>query len=78
MWCDEVQEAIILEKEAYKVWQGSRTSENKSIYRARKRDTKRYVAIAKQRALDEQCENLNTAGGRRKLFAMAKQLRKDK
>ena len=36
------------------------------------------MAIAKRKALDEWCENINTAEGRRKMFAMAKQLRKDK
>ena len=76
--CDEVQDAIRLKKEAYKVWHGCRTTEDKSIYRARKRDAERSVVIAKQRALDEWCENLNTAEGRRKMFAMAKQLRRDK
>ena len=42
------------------------------------REAKRAVAHAKREALETWCENLNTAEGKRKMFAMAKQLKKDK
>ena len=77
-WCEEVQDAIERKKAAFKRWQRSRTAEDESLYREIKRETKRIVAIAKQQALDSWCENLHSAEGRRKMFAMAKQLRKDK
>ena len=73
-----MQQAVKLKKEAFKAWQRSGTSEDEIRYRARKKAAKKAVAIARRRALDEWCENLNTAEGRRKMFAMAKQLRKDK
>ena len=77
-WCEEVQEAIRLKKETYKAWQRSGSPEDEIIYRARKKDAKKSVAIGKEKALDKWSENLDTAEGRRKMFAMANQLRKDK
>ena len=73
-----MQDAVERKKAAFKKWQHSRTAEDESIYRASKRKAKRAVAIAKQQALDTWCENLHSAEGRRKMFAMAKQLRKEK
>ena len=63
-----------LKKAAYVVWQRSRTAEDETTYRPRNRDAKRAVVITKLSALDTWCENLNTAEGRRKMFAIAKQL----
>ena len=73
-----MQDAIKRKKAAFKIWQRSRTAEAESTYRTRKREAKRAVAIAKREALDRWCENLHSAEGRRKMFAMAKQLRKEK
>ena len=73
-----MQDAIKRKKVAFKIWQHSRTADDERIYRERKREAKRAVAIAKQQALDSWCENLHSAEGRRKMFAMAKQLGKEK
>ena len=77
-WCEEVQRAVSEKKAAYVEWQRSGTAEDEATYRARNKDAKRAVAIAKQSALDTLSENLQTTEGRRKMFAIAKQLKKDK
>ena len=46
------------------------------VYRAKKRKAKRVVAQAKREALETWCENLDSIEGKKKIFAMAKQLKK--
>ena len=48
------------------------------VYKAKNREAKRTVNQARREALDAWCENLDSAEGKKKMFAMAKQLKKDK
>ena len=59
-------------------WQRSRTAKDEATYRARNKDAKRAVEIAKQSVSDTWCESLHTVEGRRKMLAIAKHLKKDK
>ena len=77
-WNEEVQQAIHIKKVAFKTWQRSRELQDKEVYLARKREAKRVVASAKREALDTWCENLNSTEGKKKMFAMAKQMKRDK
>ena len=77
-WNESVQQAIANKKAAFKIWQRSNSSEDRELYRDKNREAKRAVALAKRQALDEWCGNLDSAEGKKKMFAMAKQLKKDK
>ena len=73
-----MQQTISDKKEAFKTWQRSRLEEDRMAYRVKNREAKRAVAQAKREALDSWCENLDSPEGKKKMFAMAKQLKKDK
>ena len=73
-----MQQAIKDEKAAYKIWRTSGQQEDRETYGVKMNEARRAVARAKQDAIEMWCENWDTAEGRRKMFAMAKQMRKDK
>ena len=75
-WCEKVQQAIKEKKEAYKVWQGERTEDSKRSYREKKSRARREVAVAKRQAWEQWSQNINTAEGRKKMFRIAKQVKK--
>ena len=77
-WNEEVQGAIKEKKMAYKRWQKRRTEEAHEQYRVKRRQAKRAVAIAKDRAWKEWSEYLKTRGGRAKIFRIAKQMKKER
>ena len=56
----------------------TRKKEDRVSYRVNNREAKRAVARARKEALDEWYENLDPPEGKKKMFAMAKQLQKDK
>ena len=72
-----MQEAIKEKKRAYKRWQRRRTEETHEQYRVKRRQAKRAVAIAKDRAWKEWSEYLKTSGGRAKMFRIAKQMKRE-
>ena len=77
-WSEGVHQAISEKKAAFKTWQRSGTLQDRQIYREKNREAKRAVAHAKMEALDDWCENLDSAEGKKKMYAMAKQLQRDK
>ncbi len=77
-WCEEVQQAIIEKRDAYKRWQRERTEGNKGRYKEKSRLAKRAVAVAKGRAWTEWCQNIDTAEGKQKMFKMAKQMKEER
>ena len=77
-WCDDVQHAIKEKKVAYKIWQNNKCQATKDSYVIKKNNARRAVSKAKRDALDVWCEDLGTTEGKRKMFAMAKQQRRDK
>ena len=77
-WNAEVQTAIQEKKRAFKHWQQTRSEVDREIYRQKRREAKRQVAIAKKRCWEEWAENLNTVEGRNRIFRYAKWMRKDR
>ena len=77
-WNDAVQQAIGIKKTAFKVWQRSRLLEDREAYREKNREAKRVVARAKSEAMEAWCQSLNSAEGQKKMYAAAKQMKKDK
>ena len=77
-WNEVVQQAISEKKAAFRTWQRSLTLQDRETYRQKNREAKRAVAQAMREALDVWCENLDSAEGKKKMYAMAKQLKRDK
>ena len=73
-----MQQAVHDKKVAFKIWQRTKELQDRRAYMIKNREAKRAVARAKSEALETWCENLNSTEGKRKMFAMAKQLKKDK
>ena len=71
-WNVNVQQKIVEKKMAFKRWQNSGLEEDKRIYKLASKAAKKEVAIAKQDAWANEFRNLNTAGGRNKMFRIAK------
>ena len=74
-WWNATEQQVIKDKKsAFKQWQRSRCELDREEYKLRKR----VVAQSKADSLDARCEELRFAAGRRKMFAMAKQMRNEK
>ena len=77
-WCEEVRQAIMEKREAFKRWQADRTVEKKEEYKEKTRQAKRAVAVAKEAAWQEWCREINSAEGRQRMFKIAKQMREER
>ena len=77
-WNDTVQDAVRKKKEAYKKWQITKLVRDKMVYRQISNETKRKVAAAKRQAWEQWSQNLQSSSGQRKMFKLAKQMKKDK
>ena len=73
-----VQQKLKEKRVAYKKWQMTREERDKECYREKKREERRGVAVAKRTAWEQWSGDLGTAGGRAKLFKVAKQMRRDR
>ena len=76
-WNCSVQTAIAEKKAAFKKWQKSGAQEDKQEYRRMKQEAKRQVAIAKEQASEKWAEELETLEGRKKIFQIARQMKKE-
>ena len=76
-WNDSVQGAIADKKAAFKKWQKSGNQEDQQEYRRTKQEAKRQVAIAKEQASEKWTEELGTLNGRKKIFQIARQMKKE-
>ena len=76
-WNKTVQHAIAEKKTAFKKWQKSGTEEDKREYRTLKQEAKRQVAIAKEKASEKWAEEVDTMEGRKKMFRIARQMKKE-
>ena len=72
-WNKEDQETIKKKKEAKKVWDKIRNENTKKIYKEKKSKAKKEVAIAKGRAYDNLFTRLETKGGEKELYRLARQ-----
>ena len=69
-WNDKVQEVIKAKKVAKKIWDASRSQEDKDRYRQANKAAKKAVATTKALAMNELYEELETPEGERKIFRM--------
>ena len=63
-WNPVVQSAIQEKKVAFKVWQQSKSAMDRAIYKEKRRNAKRSVAIAKREAWQEWSEQFVFCGGK--------------
>ena len=76
--CNTWYTCVPIRSQRVKQWQRSRCELDREKYKLRKREAKRVVAQSKVDSLDAWCEELRYATGRRKMFAIAKQMKKEK
>ena len=73
-----MQEALRQKKVTYKKWQKTKLEADKILYRQKSNAAKREVAIAKRNSWEQWSGDLRSASGQRKMFKMAKQMKRDK
>ena len=72
-WNEEVQKSIKEKKEAKKAWDKTRNENTKKIYKEKKINAKKAVAMAKERAYDNLYARLETKEGEKELYRLARQ-----
>ena len=79
-WNEEVAKVIMAKRRLYKKWQQDKDSESKKLYLAKKRESKRIVAAAKEMEGKKIAEKLasDKNDGLKQVFRMARQSEKDK
>ena len=77
-WNEDVQRALEEKKKSFKLWQRTKSEEDREIYKVKKREAKRQVAQARRIVLEEWSQNLNTAEGKNRMFKIAQSMRKDR
>ena len=70
-WNEEVQKSIKEKKEAKKAWDKIRNENTKKIYKEKKINAKKAVAMAKGRAHDNFYARLETKEGEKELYRLA-------
>ena len=76
-WNATVQSAIKEKRVAFKIWQKCRSSESKRVFKEKSKTAKREVAIAKRTGWEEWSRDLNGMEGRKKMYKLAKQMKKE-
>ena len=71
-WNEEVQKTIKAKKEAKKRWDASGLEYDKNSFKLANKEAKRAVARAKAQAWDQIYETLDTSGGMKDLYKIAK------
>ncbi|KAI5720850.1 hypothetical protein M8J77_012470 [Diaphorina citri] len=77
-WNEEVKESVKKKKEAKKKWDKSGRQEDKEEYKKANKETKRVVARAKARELNDLYDELDTPEGERNIYRIAKSREKAK
>ena len=72
-WNEEVQESIQRKRLAKKKWDGMGDEESRQAYKVTRQEAKREVAKAKERAVRELYERLDTKEGEKDLYRLARQ-----
>ncbi|KAJ8375265.1 hypothetical protein SKAU_G00058450 [Synaphobranchus kaupii] len=72
-WNEEVQESIQRKRLAKKKWDSQGDEESRQVYTEKRREAKREVAKAKERAFSELYKRLDTKEGEKELFRLARQ-----
>ncbi|KAK3539055.1 hypothetical protein QTP86_023495, partial [Hemibagrus guttatus] len=76
-WNEEVQDSIQRKRLAKKKWDMDRTEENRQEYKESQRRVKREVSKAKQKSYDKFYTRLDTRGGQKDLYRLARQRDRD-
>ena len=71
-WTDQIQDATTAKKKAFKKWQLSKEDEDKEVYKTRKKECKKTVAIAKDEAYAELYEKLDSPEGNKIIYKLSK------
>ena len=71
-WTDQIQDATTAKKKAFKKWQLSKEDEDKEVYKTRKKECKKAVAIAKDEAYAELYEKLDSPEGNKIINKLSK------
>ncbi|KAJ2943370.1 hypothetical protein O0L34_g12180 [Tuta absoluta] len=71
-WNVDVQAALKIKKEAFKVWQTTGTDEDRDKYRAEKRNARKAVAIARHRATGDLYSALESREGQKEIYKISK------
>ena len=72
-WNEEVQKSIKEKKEAKKAWDKTRNENTKKVYKEKKSKAKKAVAMAKGCVYDDLYARLETKGGEKELYRLARQ-----
>jgi hypothetical protein len=76
-WNETVQEAINNKKKAKMEWDKVKSEEKHQAYKERQKLAKVEVAMAKEKAYSNMYEKLDTKGGEKELYRLAKQRNRD-
>ncbi|EYB86036.1 hypothetical protein Y032_0286g1389 [Ancylostoma ceylanicum] len=71
-WNEHLQRVVKAKKDAFKAWQKTMTLEALAEYKRKKKETKAEVAKAKNAAMDELYEKLDSSQGEKHVFRLAK------
>ncbi|KAL0810434.1 hypothetical protein ABMA28_010573 [Loxostege sticticalis] len=71
-WSEPVQVAIKKKKEAFKTWQTTKTDADRGVYKDRKKEARKVVAIARSEATKELYNSLETKDGQKLIYKLAK------
>ena len=71
-WTDQIHDATTAKKKAFKKWQISKEDEDKEVYKTRKKECKKAVAIAKDEAYAELYEKLDSPEGNKIIYKLSK------
>ncbi|CAH0731079.1 unnamed protein product, partial [Brenthis ino] len=77
LWDPEVQEKIRSKKTLYRIWQSTKSDDDRTTYRDAKRETKRAVAQIRARSREGFYAKLENANNDKQLFKIAKQRHRD-
>ena len=77
-WNEDVQRAVEEKKKAFKLWQRTKTEEDREICKVKKRGAKRQVARSRRIVVEEWSQDLDITEGRNKMFRIAKGMREDR
>ncbi|CAH0714613.1 unnamed protein product, partial [Brenthis ino] len=77
LWDPEVQEKIRSKKTLFRIWQSTKSNDDRTTYRDAKRETKRAVAQIRARSREGFYAKLENANNDKQLFKIAKQRHRD-
>ncbi|KAL0818491.1 hypothetical protein ABMA28_008946 [Loxostege sticticalis] len=71
-WTETVQKALLEKKEAFKMWQTTKTNEDRDFYKLKKKEARKVVAVERSRATKELYDSLESKDGQKLIYKLAK------